>query len=125
MNIEPRLLVSDIDKYDKRYVSLNCIVFNITNNLISSCTDNTGDIFDYLISTNNEKFKIKDLKCKTYEEMLITLEIHGLLHGLNENLDDKSTLDKCKNLLIENTKLKEENEKLNKKFLKLKKLFNN
>ena len=103
------------------YVPINSVSFITDRNVITQCYDSNYS-YDYLISTDGSFIKIEDLNCKTYDELLIALEIHGLLHGMSTNgNEDKSAI---KELFIENSRLKEENEKLKKKLSKLKKLFN-
>lgn len=123
MNIEPRLLLYDgYDVY--RYASLNNVIINCDadDHIIFNCIDNAGDCFGYLISTDNQKFDIEKLKCKSFEEFLIALDLHNLLHGVLTNDNKNKSLNENL-LMIENAKLKEENEKLKKKILKMKKLF--
>lgn len=125
LKIEPRLLLFDGGR-DYRYVALSTIEFSIdyTSKIIVDCISACSDVFDYLVSTNGQAIKIKDLNCKSYDELLIALELHDLLYGLPEDAIDKSELKTFQKLFKENNELKKENEKLKKKLEKMKQLFN-
>ena len=73
--------------YDKRWclIPLNNVTFEIDNtNCIHTIYDLQGDVWDNVCSfSNNDEFTIKDFKCHSIEELIVTLDVHNCLYRLN------------------------------------------
>ena len=86
--------------------------------------DSRGDMLgDALMAANGTKMKLAHFKCKTYEELIIQLELNDLIHG-NNNANDNPNADdivKLKQMIL---KLTAENNELKVKISKLQKVLN-
>ena len=93
-------------------LSLATFVIKDANCICGIC-DLQGDNWVYVWSFSDNRFKIKDFKCQSIEELIVVLDVNNCLYHLdmneNTNVDshisssDKFTL---KNLQAENFKLK-------------------
>lgn len=83
-----------------------------------------GDMLgDALMATNGTKMKLVRLNCKTYEELIIQLELNDLIHG-NINANDDPNADDIAKLKRMILKLTDENDELKAKIGKLQKVLN-
>ncbi len=78
---------------------------------------------DALMAANGTKIKLASLKCKTYEELIIQLELNDLIYG-NVNANDDPNADDIVKLKHKILKLTDENNKLKVKIGKLQKVLN-
>ena len=83
-----------------------------------------GDMLgDALMAANGTKMKLARLNCKTYEELIIQLELNDLIHG-NTNANDDTNADDIAKLKRMILKLTDENNELKVKISKLQKVLN-
>ena len=76
-----------------------------------------------LMAANGTKIKLASLNCKTYEELIIQLELNDLIYG-NINANDDSNADDIVKLKQTILKLTAENNELKVKIGKLQKILN-
>lgn len=98
-------------------------IYDNDNEYIQYFGTQSGDTVNSLESIDNLTIKISDLKCKSYEELLVQMDVHNLLHGM-EIPDEICTTDtKIDNVLKNKVKvLTKENMQLKLKLKQLKNL---
>ena len=113
-------------KYDKVgvYCPLNCITLIYENdaNVITRIGDAQGGASSYIKSCTNHVIEVASLNCHTYDEFIIALELHNLLHSPNIDINNWSKIEK--NQMKKIQKLKQENIRLQKIITQLKALVN-
>ena len=84
MNFPIMLKAFDSNGEVEYYVALNSAMFicDDRSKIIMHGIDPISDNFDTLISTSGEKISIESLNCSSYEELLVKLQLHNLLHGV-------------------------------------------
>lgn len=96
-------------------------IYDNDNEYIEYFATQSGDNIDRLASINGSSINISNLKCKSYEEVLVEMDVRNLLHG-NEISDEICTTStKTDNALKKKVKeLAEENKQLKLKLKQLK-----
>lgn len=125
-NFPLMLKIPENDWTDKCLVPLASISFTYNSKGIidSVRAAERGDMLgDALMAANGTKMKLASLNCKTYEELIIQLELNDLIYG-NINATDDSNADGIVKLKQTILKLTNENNKLKVKISKLQKVLN-
>lgn len=104
------------------YCPLNCITLIYENdaNVITRIGDSQGGESSYIKSCTNHVIEVASLNCHTYDEFIIALELHNLLHSPNIDINNWSKIEK--NQMEKIRKLKQENIRLQKIITQLKAL---
>ena len=109
------------------YCPLNTcsFVFDRDRKVITGIYDTGGNLNEYILSTSMHTIYIESLGCSSYDEFLVALDLHDLVHSAS-NVPVSSTLrDKDSKALIAQVKaLEAENAKLKKTMSKMKALLN-
>ena len=95
-----------------------------SDNCIQYLLDGEQEKIFTLMSVDGHEIDIYALKCKSYEEFLVALDLNSLLHGgsLINSDDIKTELKSISGFKAEAERLREENIKLKKKFNSMKKM---
>lgn len=98
-------------------------IYDEDNEYIEYFGAQSGDNIDRLESVDGMAIDILDLKCKSYEDVLIQMDLHDLLHGKEMPDEICATSTTTDNALKKQVKkLAEENKKLKLKLKQLKNL---
>ena len=89
-------------------------IYDDDNEYIQYFGTQSGDNIERLESIDSLTIEISDLKCKSYEELLVQMDVHNLLHGMDIPDDictigtktDYALKKKVKELAEENRQLK-------------------
>ena len=98
-------------------------IYNEDNEYIECFGASSGDNLDRLVSIDGLTIEISDLRCKSYEDVLVQMDLYNLLHG-KKMPDEICAIDvKTDNALKKQVKeLVEENKQLKLKLKQLKNL---
>ena len=107
------------------YVALSSTLIAKDGNdkYISKLIDHDGDDITELESEDGQKVSIESLKCKTFAEFLVALDVNNLVHNGAFFSNDNSSIEKIKELASTVKQLREENSLLKKKLKDIEKVF--
>jgi hypothetical protein len=110
------------DKVITLFSSL-AFIYNEDNEYIECFGVSSGDNLDRLVSIDGLTIEISDLRCKSYEDVLVQMDLYNLLHGKKMPNEIYAAAAQTDNLLKKKIKvLAKENKQLKLKLKQLKNL---